>query len=76
MAAAALWALGNIGNEQAATFLVDRAKETGFPTPRNVAVPLLRCAYASVSAGENDKARVILDNLAARGMPSVSAARL
>ena len=47
---AALWALGNIANAQAANFLLERAKNVQVPTPLELAVPLLRCAEAETES--------------------------
>ena len=47
---AALWALGNIANAQAADFLLERAKNVQVPTPLELAVPLLRCAEAETES--------------------------
>ncbi|MFW6170758.1 MAG: HEAT repeat domain-containing protein [Planctomycetota bacterium] len=64
VAAAALWALGNIGNEQASSFLVARAAQAGVPTPRSLAVPLLRSAGRFTHRGQKGSAKAILDELA------------
>lgn len=67
IAAAALWALGNIADDQAAAFLVSRAKTTELPTVPDVAVPLLRCADAFVTAGKTDQAKAIFEDLSREG---------
>lgn len=64
VAAAALWALGNIGDEQARSFLLARATQAGPPTPRGLAVPLLRSARQSAHRGEKDSTKAIFDHLA------------
>ncbi len=64
---AALWALGNIADDQAAAFLVDRAEQAGLPTPQDLAVPLLRCADAFMRAGKADQAKAIFENLSQPG---------
>lgn len=67
VATAALRALGNIADDQAAAFLASRAEKTGLPTPQDVAVPLLRCAHAFMSAGKTDQARKIYQDLSQPG---------
>jgi HEAT repeat protein len=67
IAAAALWALGNIASDRAADFLAERAEQAGFPTPQNLAVPLLRCAAARVSVGNIGTAKTILQELSKTG---------
>jgi len=77
VATAALWALGNIADDQAAAFLISRAKTTGLPTPQVVAVPLLRCADAFIRAGKADQAKTILENLSQPSqMPGIRRAAL
>ena len=67
---AALWALGNIGGEQAIAFLNARAEKAGTPTPQSLAVPLLRCADALAAAGKTDGATAIYTGLGRMGQPS------
>jgi HEAT repeat protein len=63
---AAIWALGNIGDGPSAAFLVGRAEQAGLPTPQALAVPLLRCADGSLTAGEKERAKMIYDRLSGR----------
>jgi len=63
-AEAALRALGNVANEQAATYLIARAEKTSAPLPQTLAAALLNCANASVAAGASDRARTIYAALA------------
>ena len=67
VASTAIWALGNIADDQAAAFLASRAKEAGIPTPQDLAVPLLRCADAQANAGTTDVAQAIYDVLSRAG---------
>ncbi len=63
VAAAAIWALGNIAGEQATAFLVSRAEQAGGATPEHLAVPLLRCADVLRHAGKTEDAKAIYDKL-------------
>ena len=67
VASAALWALGNIANDQAAEFLCARAEKAGISTPPSLAVPLVRCADALAGAGKKDQAKAIYEKLSAAG---------
>ena len=69
VARAALWALGNIGGEEAVTFLMERAQRQDAMTPSELAVPLLRCANRLIDAGQPQRARPILERLSASGQP-------
>lgn len=70
IAAAALWALGNVAGDQAAAFLADRAQQAGVPTPPELAVPLLRCADAQADAGKVEAARETYTLLSQAGQPA------
>lgn len=59
VARAALWALGNIANAEATTYLLAQAQKAAIPTPRELAVPLLRCAEAE-AAGSTDRFRSVI----------------
>ena len=67
VAAAAVRALGNIGGERATAFLVVRVEQAGVPTPRELAVSLLRCADARAAAGDRETAETIFQQLSASG---------
>ena len=70
VAAAALWALGNVADDSAAAFLTGRADKAGIPTPPGLAVPLLRCAQVQVEAGKTDAAQAIYRMLGQAGQPA------
>jgi HEAT repeat protein len=67
VAAAALWALGNIANDEAIAFLTDRAAKAGTPAPKELAVPLVRSADALAAAGKTAQAQAIYDKLSQTG---------
>ena len=67
VAEAALRALGNIANDQAAAFLTARAEKTAAPLPPTLAVAWLRCADASAAAGSGDRAQAIYTTLSQPG---------
>lgn len=67
VASAALRALGNIANDQAATFLTSRAQKAGRPTPQDLTVSLLRCAHAAVGSGKTESAKAIFETLSQTG---------
>ncbi len=67
VASAALWALGNIANPEAISFVQQQANQSGTPMPQDVAVPLLRCADALAAAGNVEQARAIYAKLAEAG---------
>jgi len=69
VARAAIWALGNIADDQAADFLGDRAEKAGTSLPEELAVPLLRCADAMAAAGDADRARTVYTELSQAGQP-------
>ena len=52
IAEAATWALGNIANDEAVAFVLERTEKEGVPMPADLAVPLLRCAEKLAAAGE------------------------
>ena len=59
VAAAAIWALGNVADDQAVAFLTSRADKAGIPTPQGLAVPLLRCAESLANSGKAGAAQAI-----------------
>lgn len=63
VANAALWALGEVDDQRAVAFLLARAEQAGMPAPREVAVPLLRCAARHAAAGQDAPARAIYEQL-------------
>lgn len=67
LAEAALRALGNIGNAQAAEFLTACAAKTPVPLPRTLAVALLRCADAGAASGSAGGAQAIYTTLSQPG---------
>ncbi len=67
VAAAALWALGNIASESATAYLLQRAERTKDPVPQELAVPLLRCADAMRRNGKADEAEKLLVKLSVPG---------
>ncbi|NUQ63828.1 MAG: hypothetical protein HUU20_15230 [Pirellulales bacterium] len=76
-AAAALWALGNIGGDEAAAFLAARAEKSPVPVPQALAVPLLRCGDALAAAGKLEQAGNIYRTLSQAGqLPGVRRAAL
>jgi HEAT repeat protein len=77
VAAAAIWGLGQIATEEAATFLIARAAQVEGPVPQGLAVPLLRCAEARAAAGKPEQAQAIYTRLSAAGqVPGVRRAAL
>lgn len=77
LGAAALWALGNIADEPAVVFIEQRAADSGIPTPRELTVPLLRCAAVSLHNGNGDRAQAIFTKLSqSRQLPAVRRAAL
>jgi HEAT repeat protein len=74
LAAAAILALGHIGDTRATAFLSTLADRAGPPTPPGVAAALLRCAAATDAA---DTARAIYTRLSQSGQtPAVRRAAL
>ena len=72
LGAAALWALGNIADEPAVVFIEQRAADAGIPTPRELTVPLLRCAAVLLHNGNGDRAQAIFTKLSqSRQLPAV-----
>jgi HEAT repeat protein len=69
IASAAIWALGNVADDQAFAFLTSRAGKAGTPLPQGLAVPLLRSADIHVKAGKDDEARTIYRMLSQAGQP-------
>ena len=67
---AAVWALGNLADERATAFLLKRAERAGLPTPRELAVPLLRCADAMEKSGKHDQAETIYRLLSQTKQPA------
>lgn len=67
VAAAALWALGNLATEDAAAFLNRRAEKADTPIASELAVPLLRCAEALSARGKAAQARAIYERLSPSG---------
>ncbi len=59
VAEAAVRALGNIANDQAAAFLASRAEKMPAPLPLTLAVALLRCADAGAAAGGGERVQAI-----------------
>jgi HEAT repeat protein len=59
VADAAIWALGNVADDQAIAFLTSRADKAGIPTPQGVAVPLLRCATVLAESERAEVAQAI-----------------
>jgi HEAT repeat protein len=59
VADAAIWALGNVADDQAIAFLTSRADKAGIPTPQGVAVPLLRCATVLAESERAEAAQAI-----------------
>ncbi len=70
VAAAAVWALGNLADDRATEFLIRRAKAAGTPLPQELAVPLLRCAHACLESDRTKTARLIFQQLAQAGQPN------
>ncbi|NLX97865.1 MAG: hypothetical protein GXY83_17005 [Rhodopirellula sp.] len=70
IAAAAIWALGNVADQRATDFLTGRVKKAGLPTPQDLAVPLLRCGYARAGDGKTDAAVAIYDLLSQPRQPA------
>lgn len=70
VAAAALWALGNIANDEAIGFLTERAAKAATPTSKELAVPLVRSADALAAAGKTSPAQAIYDKLSQTGQPA------
>jgi HEAT repeat protein len=66
VAAASLWALGNIADEPARAFLIQRAEKAGVPTPQSLATPLMRCADAAAAAGNTKQAQAIYAKLSGK----------
>jgi HEAT repeat protein len=69
IAGAALWALGNMADDQAAAFLINRAHQVKGPLPQRLAVPLLRSAEALTMAGKTEAAQAIYQMLSQAGQP-------
>ncbi len=77
VAAAALWALGKIANDEAAAELSARAAMAGVPTPQNLATLLLLSADAQAAGGKTEQARSIYERLSQAGQaPGVRRAAL
>lgn len=67
VAAAALWALGNIANLEAVAFVQEQAARSGAPLPQATAVALLRCADALAASGKAEAAQAIYAKLSEAG---------
>jgi len=67
VAEAAVRALGNIANPQAAAFLTALARKQPAPLPQTLAVACLRCADACAAAGTTDGAQAIYTSLGQPG---------
>jgi HEAT repeat protein len=67
VAAAALWALGNIANPEAIAFVQEQAARSGTPLPQATAVALLRCADALAAAGKTDASQAVYTKLSEAG---------
>lgn len=69
-AAAAVWALGNIGGPAATDYLQARAADAPGPLAIGIAVPLLRCADHLAKAGEKQRAAQLYELLSRREQPA------
>jgi hypothetical protein len=67
VAAAAFWALGNIANPEAISFIRRQADRPGALARKDVAVPLLRCADALAAAGDTEQAQAVYVKLSDAG---------
>lgn len=70
VASAAIWALGNLGDQRAVELLIRRAHAAGKPLPQQLAVPLLRSAYACLESDRTETARAIFQQLSQPGQPA------
>ena len=67
VAAAALWALGNIANPEAIAFVELQTAKAANPMPQATAMPLLRCAEALLASGKVEQAKAIYGKLSEAG---------
>ncbi len=70
IAAAALWALGNIANPEAIAFVEQQTAKAANPMPLAAAIPLLRCAEALAAAGKVEQSQAIYAKLSEAGQPT------
>ena len=67
---AAIRALGSIADEPSTAFLQARVDAAGTPTPRELAVALLRCGHARAASGDTAAAESIYRKLSEPGQPA------